>query len=336
MFANFAAKEPDSTRGPRIALGLTLMREVDTTMFLQWVTVLRSHWWPGPTFHARNAYVVQARNEVLRQAFEAEGEWDALLFWDADQVLPVIVPGPLAWKSAQGNVWEGGIFTDYVQWLYENEPEKPIIGGLYPTRVDLWEFDADGRLRHGPYEPVAYKQSGQGYRHLSPEEVVPMLKRPALYRVDAVGTGSMLIHKELLLRLRDLKKPMPVFEAPVLGAMAEQPELDALEAAIEQAPPGGQKATLRRLLERVKGHLGGQFEGLQWTEDIRFCHEVRERLGEQVWLDTAMQSAHIADKWVTMSDYLQARGFVTQPHEQSPVSQSQENERRRSKIILPR
>src|ERR1700674_5251242 len=96
MFSNFAMREPDSSRKPRIALGLTLMREVDSKAFLQWVTVLRNHWWPGPTFHARNAYVVQARNEVLRQAFADEGSWDALLFWDADQVLPVIGPGPLS------------------------------------------------------------------------------------------------------------------------------------------------------------------------------------------------------------------------------------------------
>ncbi len=337
MFANFAAKEPDPSRKPRIALGLTLMRQVDAKASLQWLTLLRAHWWPGPIFHARNAYVVQARNEVLRQAFLDEGSWDGLLFWDADQVPPVIVPGPLAWKASTGETWPGGIFTEYLQWLYENEPGKGVIGGLYPSREDLWELDKGGRVRQGPHEPIAYKRVDKGYRHLSLEEMVPMLQRPALYRVDAVGTGSMLIRKETLLRLRDTKKPAPIFEAPVLGAQAPQVELDALKVAIEQANAGPAKATLRHLLERLLGHLGGEFGGLQWTEDIRFCHEVVELLGEEIWLDSAVQSAHIADKWIIMKDYLEARGLGTQAHEQSPVavSHAQENERRKSRIIVP-
>jgi hypothetical protein len=51
-----------------------------------------------------------------------------------------------------------------------------------------------------------------------------------------------------------------------------------------------------------------------------------------------VQSAHIADKWIIMKDYLEARNIATQAHEQSPVAanHAQENERRKSRIILPR
>lgn len=335
MFANFAAREPDSSRKPRIALGLTLMRQVDARATIQWFTLMRAHWWPGPVFPARNAYVVQARNEVLRQAFADEGSWDALLFWDADQVPPVIVPGPLAWKASTGEIWQGGIFTEYLQWLYENEPAKGVLGGLYPSREDIWELDKEGRVRQGPHEPIAYKRLDQGYRHLSLEEMMPILQRPALYKIDAVGTGSMLIRKEVFKRLRELKKPMPIFEAPVLGALAPQVELQALRTAIEQANAGPAKATLRHLLERLLGHLGGEFGGLQWTEDIRFCHEVVDLLGEEIWLDSAIQSAHIADKWIIMKDYLEARGLATQAHDQSPVAIHRGQEGSKSRIIVP-
>lgn len=297
IIEEYMAREPAPPRGRRIALGVTLLREVDAKAHLRWEQVLRSHWWPGPIFNGRGQYTVQGRNLVLKQAFAELDAWDDLLFWDADQVPPLVVPGPLP------NGWAGGWFTDYIDYLSEHEKDKDVIGGLYFSREDYWQTDETGAIKAGPHEPVAYGSSGENtYRYLTPAELVPMMQRPDLYPVKAVGTGSMLIRKELLLELAALKAPKAIFEAP----------------------------------ELKPGELGGVV-GSQWTEDVYFCHEVQTKLHKTIWLDSAMQSAHIAEIWITGAHYLEARGFGTQPHEQSfrAENHAKENERRKSRIIVP-
>lgn len=311
-FRGWAEKEPQPTRGVRIALGLTLLSSVDAEVFLRWVDLLRTHWWPGPVFHARDMYVTQARNLVLHKALKRKDEWEALLFWDADQLPGLAVPGPLPWQAANGEIWKGGFLTDYLDWLVVAEPHKKVIAGLYYSKEDNWEVTEAGAIIHGPHDPVAYvSPEGKGYHHLPEELIVPMLQRRGLYQVDGAGTGSMLIRKELIERMRELKGG-DIFEAP---------------------PSRGE---------------GDQVPGTQWTEDLYFCEQVRKELGETIWLDTAMESGHFQRRLVVSKTYLEAHGFTTAPHEQTsraiierdrnlrPVNQSQENERRRNRIILPR
>ena len=299
ILAEYAQREPPANRGLRIALGLTILREVDGKWAMRWMQALRSHWWPGPIYNGKGQYTVMARNYVLRQAFDDLDSWDALLFWDSDNVPPLVVPGPLP------NGWSGGWFLSYLDYLVQTQEDKAVIGGFYPSREDYWQTDQLGKVKAGPHEPIAYRRNPDGtYGFLSMEEVVPMLQRPNLYPIGGVGTGTMLIRKETLLDLAELKAPKPVFEAP----------------------------------ELKPGESGGG-PGSQWTEDLYFCHEVATRLKKTIWLDSALQSAHIAEVWITFAHYLEARGISTQPHEQSlkrPINQSQENERRRSRIILPR
>ena len=310
-FQNYAVNEPTSTRPARIALGLTLLREVHSPVFLRWVNLLRSHWWPGPVYHARDMYVTQARNLILRDFLRERDYSDALLYWDVDQQPPLAVPGPLSWQASTGEVWQGGWFTDYLQWVVGNEPHKKVLGGLYFSKQHDWELTEDGRIVAGPHEPVAYyspRDSG-GYRPLTTDELIPMLQRPAIYKVDAVGTGSMLIRKDVIERMAELKGG-DIFEAPPVR------------------------------------NLNDQIPGSQWTEDTFFCEEVTKRLGEWIWLDTAMRSGHFADQLVTDQDYLQKRGYVTQPHEQATramieqaridAAEAKRERKAQSRIVLPR
>lgn len=299
ILKTYTEREPAPGRGRRIALGLTLLRELDAKVALRWFQLLRSHWWSGPVYNGRGQYTVQARNLVLAQAFDDLDSWDDLLFWDADQVPPLIVPGP-----GLANGWPGGWFTDYLDYLSATELDKQLMAGLYFSREDYWQTDQVGKVKAGPHEPIAYRRNPDGsYGFLTLEELAPMLQKPGMYPVGGAGTGSMLIRKELLLELAELKSPLPVFEAPVLQ-------------------PGS----------------GAGGAGSQWTEDLYFCHEVQTRLHKTVWLDSAMQSAHVAEVWITAAHYLEARGIATSPHAQSikrTVDQTQENERRKSRIILP-
>lgn len=243
----------------RVALGLTLLREMDAVVALRWFELLRSYPWLGPTLNGRGQYTVQARNLVLEQAFARLDEWDSLLFWDADQLPPLYMP--------KHHDFPGGYFTEYVESLTEG-----VIGGLYYSRED----DYDAAAGRFPHQPVAYyKGENEGYRYLSLEELHPMLRERGKYKVDGIGTGSLLIQKDVLLRLRDLKAPRPIFEAPAVPAASGKP-------------------------------------GWQWTEDLYFCKEVTD-MGEEVWLDAAMESGHRGDVWISTAIYLASRGVRSGP-----------------------
>ena len=281
-FASYAAKEPPPTQAGRVALGLTIVNDVQPEIFLRWITLLRSHWWPGPTYHARDMYVTQARNLVLHDALKESESWEALLFWDQDQLPPLLVPGPLSWQASNGEFWQGGFFTEYVQWLIKAEPHKKVIAGLYSSKQDDWELTNDDppKIIMGPHDPVAYTEENGGYHHLAEPEYLPMLMKRGLYQVDGAGTGSMLIRREIVERMRELKGG-DIFEAPPSRGVADQ------------------------------------IPGTQWTEDLYFCDQVRKELHETIWLDTAMESGHFQRKLRTAQDYLQAHGYTTTPHEQT-------------------
>lgn len=308
-FRKYAEGEPASTRPRRIAFCLTLLAEVQAEVVLRWFNLFRSHWWPGPIYHARDMYVTQARNFVLAQALREKDHWDDVLFWDSDQMPPIEVPGPLPWQAANGEFWQGGFFTDYLQWLAESEPHKKVIGGLYYSKEDTIELTQDGKLVHGPHDPVAYREHEGGYHHLAESDLLPMLVRRGLYQVDGVGTGSMLIRKEIIERMHELKGG-DIFEAPPARGVAGQ-------------EPGG-----------------------QWTEDLYFCDQVRKELKEIVWLDTAMESAHFQRRPVVSKTYLEAHGYTTGPHEQSVralmdqermrAAQDKRERKASSRIIVPR
>jgi hypothetical protein len=262
----------------RIALGLTLGREIDTMIALRWLDLLRSHYWPGPIYAARRAYTVQARNIVIGDAMAEAGAWDALLFWDSDQLPPKMVP-------AYGE-WEGGFLTAYLSWLCDT---YPVVGGLYYSR----EQRSDPAHGVFPFEPVAYERVEQGegraagYRPLPPELLVPMLRERGVYRVGGVGTGSMLIRQDVLQRLAALKGP----------------------ASIVSAPPVPEGATDRD---------GRPIPGWQWTEDLWLCEEIRTLLEEEIYLDTAAESAHQGDNvWISSEHYLAVRGLL--PGQQAPA-----------------
>jgi hypothetical protein len=274
-----------SNKGP-VALGLTLLEQTEAAVALRWIELLRAHPWLGPVYNGKGQYVVQARNIVLEQAFADKPEnWSGgLLFWDADQIPPMVIPGPLPDDPGWS---EPGPFTAYIDHVAETSED--VTGGLYYSRITQFAFDHNNQVVGLPHEPVAYERNEDGtYRHLSIEEMAPRLQRRGRYKVRGIGTGSMLIPQSILFKMRDAKHPDPIFEAPTLGA----------------------------------GEKGG-VAGRQWTEDLYFCHQVEELLGGTIWLDTAMESGHLAKININTQHYLAARGVFNQRNpalDQRPTS----------------
>lgn len=268
---------------PLIALGIPTERAIHNYIFLRWLELLRSYDWPGPIFYVRGAPgFAAARNTIMGLAWASEEPWDALLFWDSDQLPPLAMPWPNH-SNLRLPGWDTYAplgpehFLHYLDRLLIENPDKEVVAGLYWSR----DLGHDGKP---PFEPLAYRaqpheDGSPGFRHLSASEVVPMIEARGLYRVDGAGTGSMLIRRSVFERLREAKAGRPLFEQPMLTT--------------------------------------GRQAGLNWTEDLLFCHEISTLLDPpvEIWLDTCMESGHQTDVWVSTEHYLATRGMLRQPEQ---------------------
>lgn len=272
-----------------VALGFTLGEEISSTIFIRWLQILRAgdYHWPGPIVFAKSAYTTQARN-ICVDDFMAHPDYPlcrALLFWDSDQLPPAMIPRPdgsLEW------------FSQHVDRMLDENEDKMVIGGLYFNRNSEFKRTPDGtKFEEYPHEPVAYERHADeetgitGYKYLDIDRMHKEIlhDRFHLHAVGALGTGSMIIRKQVFEELLALKAPENVFEAPPVPRSYKIPS------------------------------------GRQWTEDLYFCEEVSQRLNYPIWLDSAMESGHRGDQiWISSRHWYNARGVTTAP--QRPVPES--------------
>jgi hypothetical protein len=260
-----------------IGLAFTLGEEINSSIFIRWLQILRSeHHWPGPVVYAKRAYTTQARNICVDDFLEHPDfpACEALLFWDSDQLPPAMIPTP-----------DGGLewFTEHLDRILHEHPDKMVIGGLYFNRNSEFKKTPDGsKFEEYPHEPVAYERTSVdgvvGYKYLDIPRMHGEILRDRfhLHSVGAVGTGSMLIRKQVFTELLTLKAPEAVFEAPPV-------------------PKGYNIPT-----------------GRQWTEDLYFCEEVSQKLNYPIWLDSAAESGHLGDQiWISSRHWYNARGVTT-------------------------
>jgi len=290
-----------SSDRPLTALAFTLGEEISSTIFIRFLQILRAgdYHWPGPVVFAKSAYTTQARN-ICIDDFIAHPDFAAcraLLFWDSDQLPPAMIPRPdgsLEW------------FSQHVERILDENPDKMVIGGLYFNRNSEFKKTPDGqRFEEYPHEPVAYQRTTDedtgvvGYKYLDIERMHQEIlhKRFQLHQVGALGTGSMIIRKQVITELLTLKAPAAIFEAPPVPRSYKIPS------------------------------------GRQWTEDLYFCEEVSQKLGYPIWLDSALESGHRGDQiWISSRHWYNARGVMTAPQ---PI-RSDLDERRLNEAIEKR
>lgn len=272
----------------RLAVGFTTERGINNLIFLRWLELLSDYPATVDITYARGAPgFAAARNIVMRRFWETTA--DALLFWDSDQLPP-------RWVRYRG---EQIPTLDYLHRVMADEPDKEVIAGLYWSR----DIGVAGEL---PFEPLAYEFSPaqgdepEGFRRCSVQTMVKYVGERGLYPVAAAGTGSMLIRRSVLERLRDAKAPAPLFEQPQLGS--------------------------------------GRQREWQWTEDLFFCHELRTRLDPpvQVWLDSRLESGHQTDVWVNAEHYLATRRQMIEREHTQRAALERAAAQARSPIWTPR
>jgi hypothetical protein len=237
---------------------------VDFEVMVQWITALRLVHWPGPVFLMPEIYaaghwigVVPLRNLCTYRALQ-DPTWDYLLWIDADHKVH---------HNLFGRVRE------------HMRERRAIVGGLYYARTWPFEVQAFGDRAAG------------GVRFVSPVELVPALQRneSRLMQVAGVGTGCMLIRRDVLERMAGIRGPLSIWRA------------DAVDPA-EQ-------------LRQVEA--GEQISGVM-TEDILFCLDAADHLGVKTWLDLdpRMETGHVGTETRDRNHYLAAHQVVARTPEE--------------------
>ena len=214
----------------------------------QWMMILlEQQGWVRKLFYASSTYTVQGRNAVTFDLLEAADLWDNVLLYDLDQIPP-------------RNITPEQTLLAHLQQI----STLPVVGGAV-------------FMRAYPFPPIAYEVANWDGsvqpRHVPLDKMKPLLKVRGLLKVDAVGTGAMLVRKD------------------VLVAMAEHKDFPA--HALWETPP---RAPADPSAPRKHWLLG---------EDLNFCREVGE-LGFDVYMDTEFENGHVEDQIIGSRNYLMA------------------------------
>lgn len=226
---------------------------VDFEVMTQWIETLRRVHWPGPCFTLPEIYaagawigVVPLRNIVVYHALNRADEWDDLLFIDADHK----------------------VSTGMVERIEEHAGKYGILGGCYYQRSYPFEIQAvQGGAEEG------------GFYLLDARVAVPALMSLSsmVIEVAGVGTGCMLIRKDVLIAMNEKRGEGNVFRA-------------------QRIPWETQKALIEQ---------GQSPSGIE-TEDYLFCCDARELLGERTYLDfdPRMETGHVGTETRDRRHYL--------------------------------
>jgi hypothetical protein len=250
-------------RPRRIALAMIVEKQAAGDVLGQWLEILRRSWWPGPVFRMRPIYVVWGRNSITAGALDRPGDDWTDLYWIDSDMLPDV--------GLVSRLYELTSMPEYLA------PDGGVICGSYYGRGYPFELQL---FEKRPQE--------QGLFFIPPQRWLPLLeqarrlylelKSAPLLPIGGGGTGSMLIRRDVLQRMQDLKGRGQVWDTPPIP-----PEMLAKLKAAGEDKPGG-----------------------TWSEDVWFCVEVAEKLGIQVYADTDLRlsSAHMWEDRVGPNHYV--------------------------------
>ena len=171
----------------------------------------------------------------------------------------------------------------------------PYISGLYMRR------------QYQPMAPIWFEDNPRGLWPMKPFTDIP--EKGRLHKIGASGWGCVLIHREVVLSVRELLKGedegieddmdvWPYDLAAVMGA------IHGLRALVNEQPD---RRTLLPALERHTEALEQEIRPLRATKDavgsdIRFPFFARQA-GYQLWGDPDVRPGHILFYPLTVNDY---------------------------------
>lgn len=163
----------------------------------------------------------------------------------------------------------------------------PIIGGMYFR----------GSEPHGPIAFLYAKGQKVGPRqgYVSVIDWEP----DSMIRVDAIGMGCTLIHREVFERM---EKELVVVENWRGEMRFEHPD------DLEQNMAPSDRVLTAEEIQETKQNAKLPFYALAYsrTEDFYFCENAK-RLGYDVWLDTSVEADHLQTQPVNRESFITAR-----------------------------
>jgi hypothetical protein len=307
-------------RERRIALAMAGRSQVSFEVMGQWIAALRHQYWPGPTFTVPEIYlaghwtgVTPLRNLATYHALR-DTSWDNLLWIDADHRI------------------HHHLFTRCQQVAHLPLVCGPYFGRNYPFEIQAFSERQPGGVMYVPptvLVPVFEAlMRGQDVRPLLGALGVQWHSVDAggapLIPVAGGGTGCMLIRRDVLERMAERRGAGNVWRV--------------------ERVPWEEQVKLLEEGESISGVL---------TEDILFCQDVAEELGEQTWLDLdpRLETGHMGEEPRDRRHYiashraqvpaavlpglaadLERRGYELVSEEGRPVNTARERERNRRRL----
>jgi hypothetical protein len=168
--SRYVASRRERPAGNRVLVGLALGPDVPSQIALNWLALQMPS---DRILSVEGAYIQQAHNEIVRQAFQRL-DWEILLFLEHDHPLPPNLLERVA--SYQEDV------TGAMYWL-RRPPHHccAMVPKAEHDDAETWAGEWGGRLEYlGPVRQIAWLQEGK------------------LQRVCAVGMGCTAIHRRVL------------------------------------------------------------------------------------------------------------------------------------------
>jgi hypothetical protein len=145
----------------RLLVAVPLYLTVPAIWFCRWEAMNREH--VVGVMATRKLYLASAMTNMVGGALERD-DWDRMVIYEADMMPPV----------------------DAFDWIAQYPDELDVVGSLYHQHPQ-------------PHHPVVYEQvTDTGFRPLHYTQLEPMVEKPGLHPVDAVGFGFTSIHRRVL------------------------------------------------------------------------------------------------------------------------------------------
>ena len=196
---------------PRVLLANINRGQVSSAFMMGAIQALQQDVIHGMVVVESGPYLDDGRNKAIANALQLP-DWEWLLFVDSDIEWQPHHVAMLLHPHAVGDL------SPY---------DHPVIAGVYVNPFDDGLFaDNVGPVVYtwGPYQGVGAEEGMESFVRLSREELadLPGLLHPTEgpCRVDAVGTGFLALHRDLLLTMQaKFDPPLIWFHEPVLNGV---------------------------------------------------------------------------------------------------------------------
>jgi GT2 family glycosyltransferase len=181
--------------------------QVSSAFMMGAITALQQDVIHGMVVVESGPYLDDGRNKAIANALQLP-DWEYLLFIDSD----------IEWQPHHVTTLFNVVTDTYAVMALAGVYVNPFDDGLYEDNVGPVVYT------WGPYQGPGAEEGMESFQRLTGEALAalpPVSPRvPDLCKVDAVGTGFLALHRDLLLVMQEkFDPPLIWFHEPVVGGV---------------------------------------------------------------------------------------------------------------------